>query len=260
MNDSPISATDRSIVGGRDVIHSILVTGDHNNFFTGDYVSLREAYKEPWEIYDRLKGENLISRQWLLNDIDTFISKNDRGYLILEAEAGMGKTTFLAWLAREYGYIHHFVGSAPNTEKTTACLLNLGAQLVLACQLHHNALLDMIALPDPAKRPYLFSKLLKQASGLLSVGEKITIVIDALDKAHIEEGMNVLGLPDTLPPGVYFIVSTRPVRLRLSPEAPQQWLHLRPDQKDNLADLQQYLQNLDIGLTPREKSALTSRC
>ena len=260
MTTSQISANDRGIAGGRDVIHSILVTGDHNIFFIGDYTRLRDAYITPWEIYDRLQVEHFVGRQWLLQAIDTFISQHDCGYIILEAEAGLGKTAFLAWLARQRGYIHHFVGAAPGTEKADICLLNLGAQLVLAYQLHHNILPDKYALPDPSKQPYLLSKLLKLASETLAKEEKIVIVIDGLDKANSVETMNVLGLPDILPENVYFLVSTRPGYVSLTPETPHQWLHILPGQKENLTDLQQYLQNLNLGLTRREMSALLSKC
>jgi hypothetical protein len=94
MNNPQAYAHNSGIAVGRDVIHSILVTGDHNNFFTGNYVCLRDAYIPPWEIYDRVQVERFVGRQWLLQSINTFISQHDRGYIILEAEAGLGKKPF----------------------------------------------------------------------------------------------------------------------------------------------------------------------
>jgi hypothetical protein len=98
------------------------------------------------------------------------------------------------------------------------------------------------------------------ASEKRSAGEKIVIVIDALDQAGVPENMNALGLPGNLPQGVYFIVSTRPVRLYLTPEAPHQLLRLRSDQAENRADLRQYLQTIPLKLTPSDTQALLARC
>ena len=47
MTDQVDARGDRSVVVRRDVINSIINTGDHNQFFTGDYERLRDAYIDP---------------------------------------------------------------------------------------------------------------------------------------------------------------------------------------------------------------------
>jgi len=44
-------------------------------------------------------------------------------YFVLEADAGLGKTTFCAWLARNRGYPHHFVRifGRPGSARTPRC-------------------------------------------------------------------------------------------------------------------------------------------
>jgi hypothetical protein len=104
---------DRTVVVGRDVINSIIVTDDHSQVFTGDYERLRDAYIEPWSVFERVNLDHFVGREWLLREVDAFLRDRDRGYFVLEAEAGLGKTTFLAWLVRERGYIHHFTELVP---------------------------------------------------------------------------------------------------------------------------------------------------
>ena len=132
MTDRTTSHTDRSVVVGRDVINSIIVTGDQNQFFTGDYERLRDAYIEPWSVFERVNLNHFVGREWLLAEVDAFLRDHDRGYFILEAEAGLGKTTFLAWLVRQRGYIHHFTQLEPGMDDVGRGLKNLAAQLVLA--------------------------------------------------------------------------------------------------------------------------------
>ncbi len=52
----------RSALVGRDVIHSIIATGDHNQFFSGDYERLQDAYVEPWSVFAQVKLDHFAGR------------------------------------------------------------------------------------------------------------------------------------------------------------------------------------------------------
>jgi hypothetical protein len=67
---------------------------------------------------------HFAGRQWLLDVIDEFLRSADRGYFVLEADAGLGKTTFCAWPARSRGYPVHFV-RIPGGTDPAAALKNL---------------------------------------------------------------------------------------------------------------------------------------
>ena len=56
---------ERGIAIGRDAIHSIFATGDHNQFFDGEYKKLREAYIPPWPVFERVKIERFTGRVWI---------------------------------------------------------------------------------------------------------------------------------------------------------------------------------------------------
>jgi hypothetical protein len=61
-------------------------------------------------VYNRVALERFIVQDWLLKLLDSFLARQQKGYLILEAQSGMGKTTFLAKLTSrncEAGSIKH---------------------------------------------------------------------------------------------------------------------------------------------------------
>jgi hypothetical protein len=64
MSDSSDHLRDTSIKG-RDIIKSILITGDHNSFLIGSYESLDNAYIEPWPVFDRVNLDRFLGRKWL---------------------------------------------------------------------------------------------------------------------------------------------------------------------------------------------------
>ncbi|MBM4431115.1 MAG: DUF4062 domain-containing protein, partial [Chloroflexi bacterium] len=230
----------------------------------GDYESLRDAYIEPWSVFERVDLNHFVGREWLLAEVDAFLRDHDRGYFILEAEAGLGKTTFLAWLARERGYIHHFVQLAPGLDGVGRGLKNLASQLVLAYRLNVYEVEGV--LPGAATRPDFLSNLLKLAGDQRQVGEKIVLVVDALDEASTLPSQNVLGLPQVLPEGVYIIVSQRPVSVALQVDiatTPCCVFHLAAGSDENQADMRRFLESAatwpgvaravrDSGITPEQ--------
>jgi hypothetical protein len=162
---------------------SIYINGDGNiigdgnivvlikQYFAGEYVRLRDAYIDPSQIFDRVDLDHFVGREWLLAEVDGFLRDHDRGYFILEAEAGLGKTTFLAWLVKTRGYIQHFCELTPGLEGVGAGLKSLAAQLVLTC--HLNAWEADGVLPGTANRPDYFHGLLRRAADQRNPGEKI---------------------------------------------------------------------------------------
>ena len=235
---------ERSIAIGRDAIHSIFATGDHNQFFVGDYQRLAEAYLRPWPVFDRVQLDRFTGRGWLVSQVDDFLTCYDRGVFVLEAEAGLGKTAFLAHLTQQRGYIHHFVELARGLDGVAPGLKSLAAQLVRAWEL--NPYTAEAVLPGSAARPEFLQNLLKEAADRrdrTKPGEKIVLVVDALDEAGTPApGQNVLGLPRILPEGVYLVVSQRPVEVSLRVEAPREVVRIEAQGRDNLADMGEFLE------------------
>lgn len=231
-----------SIAIGGDVINSIFVTGGVNQFFVGRYERLAEAYVNPRALYRELRLDQFTGREWLVSAIDEFVSGHDRGYVVIEAEAGMGKTAFMAWLARERGYAHHFVRLMPDADDIGAALRNLAAQLIRAWDLQ--ALAVGGVLPANAGRPDFFEDVLYEAAARrdeLRPGEPIVITVDGLNETTPPPGQNPLALPAELPDGVYFVVSQRTVLMPLAVTTPRRVLRIRRDGPENLADLRAYM-------------------
>lgn len=248
---------ERSIAVGRDAVASIFATGDHNQFFVGQYERLADAYLPPWPLYRELVLEHFTGRRWLVESIDAFLAARDRGYFVLEAEVGLGKTTFLAWLAKERGYIHHFVRLMPNTRDLGAALRNLCAQLIRAWNLTSRAVGGV--LPAAASRPDFFHELLYEAAERRDAqlpGQPIVIVVDGLDEVEPLPNQNVLSLPASLPRGVYFVVSQRNVYVPLVVKVPRQVVSLTATAPENVNDMRTYLR--DAAGRPEIARALAS--
>jgi hypothetical protein len=95
-------------VAGRDLI-KLQVT----LFVGGGHEPLKDAYIDPLPVFRSARIEEFERRDWLTARLDAFLDGHDRGYFILEAAAGLGKTAFLADLVRARGYVHLFVEQAP---------------------------------------------------------------------------------------------------------------------------------------------------
>jgi hypothetical protein len=207
---------------------------------------LRDAYIEPWSVFERVDLQRFVGRLWLAAEIDNFLALHDRGYFVLEAPAGLGKTTFLAHLVKERGYLHHFVELARGLDGVELALKNLAAQIVRSCGLTPYSL-DEVLPAAAAARPDFLATLLNKAAqqvGTDTSSAKIVIVVDGLDEAGTPVGQNVLGLPEVLPQGVYIIVSQRPAEVALNVDSPRQLCVLEPTAKHNLKDIRAYLMTI----------------
>ena len=52
MAEEITAGGERSVAVGT-VINSIINTGDHNQFLVGEHERLRDAYVEPWPVFER---------------------------------------------------------------------------------------------------------------------------------------------------------------------------------------------------------------
>ncbi|MBN2390634.1 MAG: hypothetical protein JXR84_07925 [Anaerolineae bacterium] len=254
---------DGNIIGDHNaIIKELITTGDVKIIFSGDYQRLREAYLPSQSIFREADLEHFESRAWLEDEIDIFVKQNSNGYFVIEAEAGVGKTAFLAKLVRQFGYVHHFVELAPGQAGIMTGLMNLAAQLcrtylaadkiegileTITRQLlgsEDDNLIGYGSLNAATYSSYLYDLLDKVAQKC--PGEKIRLVVDGLDIAGTPRGLNVLGLPRVLPDGVFLIVSHRPVpiNLDLSPETPCRRIQLTANDKNNLDDMRRYLRKV----------------
>ncbi|RCG28349.1 hypothetical protein DQ384_24865 [Sphaerisporangium album] len=234
---------ERSIAIGGDAINSLLVTGDGNTFFIGRYERLVDAYLSPAALYQEL--DMFTGREWLVEGVDRFLAGNDRGYLIVEADAGMGKSTFLAWLARARGYAHHFVRLMPDPQDIAVAVRSLSAQLITAWDVETHSVGGM--LPPSAGRPDFMQDLLVDVAARrdeVRPGEPIVLVVDGLNETVPPAGQNPLGLPVSLPCGVYVIASQRPVQVPLRVDVPRAVVAIEAESEGNMRDVRDHLERV----------------
>jgi WD40 repeat protein len=227
-----------------NVSKSTIVIGDHNVvtqiFLSGDYASLSDLYIPPDPVFKRVRLKDFIGREWLTADLDRFLSKHKCGVWLLEGEAGVGKTTFLAHLVQKRGYLHFFAEQAPGKAGVMRAPQSLAAQLVSRYRLEPYTSREHLS-PSLASAPDFLERLLNQAAERLITGEQLVIVVDALDEAGVGSNGNPLGLPKTLPEGVFLILSQRPVNLPLRIDPYPRMVRLTPDDQRNLEDVATYL-------------------
>jgi hypothetical protein len=71
-------------------------------------VPLSAAIKDPRLVFTAVDIDAFTGREWLAGEMDWFINHTPCGYVFVEAEAGLGKTAFAAWLVKTRRYLSHF--------------------------------------------------------------------------------------------------------------------------------------------------------
>ncbi len=236
------------IQAGRDV-----VTG---NIFLGRFSRLRDAWLSPAPVFDEVDLDRFSGREWLRDQVDQFIADHDRGYVVIQAAAGLGKTAFAAWFARSRDLPCHFTRRRKGRVAAVA-LRSLAAQLIARFQLdEHFAPAGM--LPETAGEPGWFEQVLwAAADAARGAGQQVVIVVDGLDEAEHVDGDLPLGLPAVLPACVFFVATCRtgtPL-----PQLRQPWtaLRIRAEDARNIDDLRGYLDATDA-LTPDASSDMSA--
>ena len=231
---------------GRDIKDSNIIIGDNNQltvnkyYYSGDFVSLNEYYIPPDGVFQRVRVDEFVGRDWLTAKVDAFLNDPNRksGAFLLIGDAGVGKTSFMAHLVKERRYLHLFAEQAPGQAMLQRAMQSLGSQLVTRYQI--DPYKDRDTLNALSVFPDFLERILRLAASTLTEGEKIVIVCDALDEAGTFPDQFVFGLPKELPDSVYFILSQRPVNVKL-PNFEPLIEKLEAQGEDNLQDIEAYL-------------------
>lgn len=152
-----------------------------------------------------------VGRLELIERIRAQVARQDvGGYVVVVADAGLGKTALAAELATRLRAPAFFCSVAGGLTTAQQCLRHLCAELILRHDLEHDH------LPDAAGRDGAFLARLMEEAQRRS-GEPVVLVVDALDEAEDAGGAtNPLRLPDRLPPGCHVVATQRPMAARLA--------------------------------------------
>ncbi|MBW4435006.1 MAG: AAA-like domain-containing protein [Pelatocladus maniniholoensis HA4357-MV3] len=161
-----------------------------------------------WIIKDKTDG--FVGRVFVFREISQFFYKQSKGYFIIKADPGMGKSSILAEFVRRNDCIVYFNQRNEGITNAEQFLRSICTQLIETYQLNY----DKEIRPENTCNSNFLSKLLTEVSAKLKSGEKLVIAVDALDEVDLSSqspGANVLYLPSILPDKVYFIVTKRPL-------------------------------------------------
>ena len=126
--------------------------------FSGGFERLRDVCFDPAPLARDLDLARFTGRDWLIAEIDAFIANRPRGYVIIQAEAGVGKSTLAAHLAGTRPWPCHFT-RLPGGRSPEAARKSLAAQLIAAWDLPERAPEGL--LPLSSSRPDWFGRLLE---------------------------------------------------------------------------------------------------
>jgi hypothetical protein len=225
------SGREREQVGGN------VITGD---VFVGRFARLRDKWLDPAPVFDEVQVERFTGREWLLEPVDRFLAAQDHGYVIVQADAGLGKTTLAAWLALSRGWPSHFTRRRKGRVALTA-LSNLAVQLIARYQLDEQFAPRGI-LPEMVGEPGWFDQVLRAAAEVASAsGRQVVIVVDGLDEAEAVEGDPPLGLPAVLPRGAFIVATCRTGTNLPALRRPWKMFSIEPWDRRNTADLERFL-------------------
>jgi hypothetical protein len=185
------------------------------------------------------KTEEFVGREFVFSEIELFFQEQSKGYFIIEADPGMGKSALLAEFVRRNQCIVHFNNRSEGITSTEEFIRCVCTQLIEGYQLSHSTDIQ----PENLRNGNFLSNLLEEVTGKLESGERLVIAVDALDEVDLSsqsKGANVLYLPQSLPENVFFVVTKRPLQLPLRVND-QKRFNLMRYEAENQQDVQDYI-------------------
>lgn len=236
--------------------HKDIEVAGSRGVVVGDYATVFQSFgedKRPVTSFVRSaqfrslvdeRTRNFTGREFVFDGIQRVLAGDEfpSGYVMIRGEPGIGKTAIAAMLVLRGSYVHHFNIAPENIRSPRQFLENVCAQLIVRYRL------DYPVLPPQAGEDSGFlSRLLTEAADRARQHDElpVVIVIDALDEAEdigFASSANRLYLPRALPPGVFFVVTTREqADYRLDVDHLTE-IWLRDDDPANQRDVARYIE------------------
>ncbi|HEX3640359.1 MAG TPA: AAA family ATPase, partial [Ktedonobacteraceae bacterium] len=176
----------------------------------GEKESRLNAMMADHSAFMRDRVSSFVGRMQELEDLHQRIDaiQQTGGYVTITGQAGQGKSSIIAKLVEEYGpeqVAHHFIPFNPGPDHQVGLLRNLMARLICKYRLSE---IYVASESRPALRDY-FPKVLRE---IVEKGGREVIFIDGLDQLEEDQtgGRDLSFLPNNPPPGIAFVLGTRP--------------------------------------------------
>ncbi|MEQ8538160.1 MAG: hypothetical protein RIB93_12020 [Coleofasciculus sp. D1-CHI-01] len=183
------------------------------------------------------KTEGFVGREFVFRAIQDFLQQQPNGYFIIEADPGVGKSAILAEYVRQTGCVAYFNVRSQGINRADDFLKSVCRQLIERYQLRY----DLPLHPENTRDGNFLARLLTEIAPHYS---PIVIAVDALDEVEMKsqtDGANVLYLPQSLPNGVYFILTKRQTYVPLTVNKPYLF-NLMEYGAESLQDVQRYIE------------------
>ncbi|MEQ9553441.1 MAG: hypothetical protein RIM23_27945 [Coleofasciculus sp. G3-WIS-01] len=183
------------------------------------------------------KTEGFVGREFVFGAIQDFLQQQPNGYFIIEADPGVGKSAILAEYVRQTGCVAYFNVRSQGINRADDFLKSVCRQLIERYQLPY----DLPLHPENTRDGNFLARLLTE---LAPKHSPVVIAVDALDEVEMKsqtDGANVLYLPQSLPNGVYFILTKRQTYVPLTVNKPYLF-NLMEYGAESLQDVQRYIE------------------
>ncbi|BAZ81516.1 NACHT domain-containing protein [Sphaerospermopsis kisseleviana] len=178
------------------------------------------------------KTRLFCGRDFVFKAINQFFSTQPKGYFTVIGDAGMGKSAIASKYVLATKFPCYFNIFAEGRNKPEKFLASIRQQLIKRYSLKNAENADLRTLLEKVSEK----------------GQRLVIVVDALDEVEQEGNSNLLDLPQNLPNGIYFLLTRRPYnqetkRLTVSPDTPVSELDLTKGDYTALSqeDVKEYL-------------------
>lgn len=199
----------------------------------------RPRPRVPQLAYIQRKTSGFVGRDSAFADLAAFLDAHPSGHVVVEGLPGAGKTSLLAEEVRRHSWPAHFNIAAGGVNSPLTFLHSLRGQLAE----RYGVRVAPPSAGDDVDGRYL-SGLLEETADRLSAGEKLVIVVDALDEVSVAQtGANALFLPTALPAGLYLLVSRRSRTAPLQVDGPSVVVDLMARQAESRKDVEQFIRN-----------------
>lgn len=199
----------------------------------------RSRPRVPQLAYIQQKTSGFVGRDSAFADFAAFLDAHPSGHIVVEGLPGVGKTALLAEEVRRRNWPAHFNIAAGGINSTLTFMHSLHDQLAE----RYAVRLAPPGAGDDGDGRYL-SSLLEETADRLSAGEKLVIVVDALDEVSVAQtGTNTLFLPTVLPAGLYLLVSRRTRTAPLQMDGPSVVIDLMVRKAESRKDVEQFIRN-----------------
>lgn len=210
--------------------------------FSGSITGIHDQILDS-SLFIEEKTRDFVGRQWIFDQVDRFLKDNPRGYFFIRGDPGIGKSALAAQLVKKQGYIHHFNIRAIGVNRAASFLKNVCAQLIAVYKLSEYENLP----PEATENAGFLIKILIRVAKKLEADERCVIVVDGLDevdRGNTPVGENLLFLPESVPDGVFFIITMRDVEeIKPRIDCEQSELIIDHASPDNRADIKDYIKS-----------------